>query len=281
MTEIDATRTTDTVVLVHGLWMTPRSWEHWVPYYEAKGYRVLTPTYPGFAEVEAMRENSEVIAKAKVPETVDHLADVIQALGSPPIIVGHSFGGTLTQLLLARGLGSAGVVIDSAPTEGVRVSPLSQVRSLFPALRNPANIHKAVGFTAEEFHYAFANTLSAEDSRAAWERYAIAAPGRWVWAYGLFANFEPGHQETWVDYDQDRAPLLFIAGEKDHIMPPSVNRSNAKHYKNSPALTDYHEFPGRDHWTCAAPGWEAVADYALQWAEQHATTRHLTGESAQ
>ena len=105
-------------------------------------------------------------------------------------------------------------------------------------------------------------------------QHAIPAPGNWVWAYGLIANFKPGRQETWVDYAQDRAPLLFIAGEKDHIMPPSVNRSNANHYKKSPALTEYHEFEGRDHWTCAAPGWEAVADYALSWAEQHASTRH-------
>lgn len=164
------------------------------------------------------------------------------------------------------------MVVDSAPTEGVRVNPLSQVKSLFPALKNPANIHKAVGFTQEEFHYAFTNTLSREDSDAAWERYAIAAPGSWVWHYGLIANFQPGHQETWVDYKADRAPLLFIGGEKDHIMPPSVNKSNAKHYAKSPAVTEYHEFAGRDHWTCAAPGWEAVADYALDWALAYADT---------
>ena len=196
----------DTVVLVHGLWMTPRSWEHWVPYYESKGMRVLTPGYPGFdIEVEALREHPETIAGLTVPETVDHLAAVVEGLDAPPVIIGHSFGGTLTQLLLARGLGAAGVVIDSAPTEGVRVTPLSQARSLFPALRNPAARHRAVGFTPQEFHYAFANTLSAEDSHAA-----------------------------------------------------------------SPALTDYHELPERDHWTCAAPGWQEVADHALTWALEHA-----------
>ena len=268
------TTTTTTIVLVHGLWMTPRSWEGWVEHYQAKGHRVLTPAYPGFdIEVEALRENPQVIADLTVPETVDHLAGVIEGLDSPPIIMGHSFGGTLTQLLLARGLGAAGVVINSAPTEGVRVSPLSQAKSLFPALKNPANIHRAVGFTADEFHYAFANTLSAEDSKAAWERYAIAAPGNWVWAYGVIANFKPGHQETWVDYSQDRAPLLFIGGEKDHIMPPSVNKSNAKHYRKSPAVTEYYEFEGRDHWTCAAPGWEAVADHALDWALEQTTSQ--------
>ncbi len=92
-----------------------------------------------------------------------------------------------------------------------------------------------------------------------------------MWEFGLFANFKPGHQDTWVDYDADRAPLLFIGGEKDHIMPPSVNKSNAKHYKKSPAVTEYYEFEGRDHWTCGAPGWEAVADQALDWALEHAT----------
>ncbi|PFG41516.1 alpha-beta hydrolase superfamily lysophospholipase [Isoptericola jiangsuensis] len=263
----------DTVVLVHGLWMTPRSWEGWVAHYESKGFTVVTPPYPGFEiEVEALRENPQVIADLTVPETVDHLAGVIEALDRPPIIMGHSFGGTLTQLLLARGLGAAGVVIDSAPTEGVRVNPVSQARSLFPALKNPANRHRAVGFTPEEFHYAFTNTLSAEESRAVWDRYAIAAPGFWVWEYGLFANFKPGHQDTWVDYAAPRAPLLFIAGELDHIMPPAVNRSNAKHWERSPSLTEYRELAGRDHWTCAAPGWEEVADLALEWALEHAVS---------
>ncbi|MET9341843.1 alpha/beta hydrolase [Nonomuraea sp. NPDC003804] len=269
----------DTVVLVHGLWVTPRSWEEWIKYYEAKGMTVLAPAYPGFEiEVEALREKPEIIANLTVSETVDHLAAVIDSVPTPPIIIGHSFGGTLTQLLLARGLGTAGVVIDSAPTEGVRVNPISQARSLFPALKNPANRHKAVGFTPEEFHYAFTNTLTEEESRKAWERYAIAAPGYWVWEYGLFANFKPGHQDTWVDYAADRAPLLFIGGEKDHIMPPSVNKSNAKHYHKSPAVTEYHEFAGRDHWTCGAPGWEAVADYALTWALEHAAPCARAGE---
>ncbi|RPA19813.1 carboxylesterase [Gordonia sp. OPL2] len=260
--------TTDTIVLIHGLWMTPRSWEHWVSYYEAKGYRVLAPAYPGFdIEVEALRENPSVIADLTVPDTVDHLAAVISGLPTEPILIGHSFGGTLTQLLVNRGLGSAAVVIDSAPTEGVRVNPPSQLRSLFPILKNPANRHRAAGFTLDEFRYSFTNTVGAEESREAYERYAIPAPGSWVWRYGLFANLTPRHLETWVDYARDdRAPLLFIAGGADNIMPPSVNRSNARHYRKSSAVTDYHEFPGRSHWTCAEPGWEAVADHALDWA---------------
>ena len=183
----------DTIVLVHGLWMTPRSWEHWVAHFEGKGYRVVTPTYPGFeVEVEALRDDPTPIATATVPATVAHIAETITALERPPIVMGHSFGGTLTQLLLDRGCGAAGVAINSAPTEGVRVSPLSQIKSLFPALKSPANRHKAVGFTPKEFHYAFTNTLGEEESQRVWERYHIPAPGNWICAYGLLANIKPG-----------------------------------------------------------------------------------------
>jgi pimeloyl-ACP methyl ester carboxylesterase len=262
----------DTVVLIHGLWMTPRSWENWVPYLEAKGYKVIVPPYPGFEiEVEALRENPEIIANQKVPEIIEHHSAIIEALDKPPVLIGHSFGGTITQLLLAKGLGCAGVVIDSAPTEGVRVTPVSQARSLFPILRNPGTRKREAGFTPAEFHYAFANTLSREESDAVYERYYIPTAGHFVWEYGLFANFKPGHQETWVDYAKDdRAPLLFIAGGSDHIMPASVNKANAKKYDKSSAVTEYHEFPGRSHWTCAEPGWEEVADTALSWAVVHA-----------
>ncbi|WP_084597233.1 alpha/beta hydrolase [Nocardioides aequoreus] len=181
----------DTVVLVHGLWVTPAAGSSGCPTSRRRDSR-SSPAYPGFdIEVEALREKPDLIAELSVNDTVEHLADVVAGVRTPPIIMGHSFGGTLTQLLLARGLGSAGVVIDSAPMEGVRVNPISQARSLFPALKNPANRKKAVGFTAEEWHYAFANTLSAEDSPASWERYAIPAPGHWVFEYGLFATSSP------------------------------------------------------------------------------------------
>ncbi|MET0449235.1 MAG: alpha/beta hydrolase [Aeromicrobium sp.] len=272
----------DTIVLVHGLWVTPRSWEHWVARFEERGFRVLTPAYPGFeVEVEALRADPSIIADCDITETIDHLADVVRSVENPPIIMGHSFGGALTQMLLHRGLGVAGVAIDSAPTEGVRATPPSQVKSLLPALKNPTTHHKAVEFTEKQFHYAFTNTLDEAAAKEAYDRYAIGAPGRWIWDYGVLANLTPGKQETWVDYDNDdRAPLLFIAGGEDHIMPPSVNSSNFKKYKKSAALTEYHLFEGRSHWTCAEPGWEEVADYALDWALEHARPVATTADEA-
>jgi len=259
------------VVLIHGLWVTPRSWEHWVARFERLGYQVLAPAYPGLeAEVEALREDPSPIARVTIPETVAHLETLIRGLDQPPFLIGHSFGGTLVQLLLDRGVGAAGVAIDSVATEGVRVVPATQIRASFPVLQNPANRHRAVGFTPEQFHYAFTNTLSADESAKVYDRYHIPAPGSWVWG-GVLANLTPGHQDTWVDYrNDDRPPLLFIAGGADHIVPPAVNKANFKRYAKSAAHTDYHEFEGRDHFTAGAPGWEAVADHALNWATEHA-----------
>ena len=172
----------DTIVLIHGLWMTPRSWEKWVEHYEGKGYRVIAPAYPGLeVEVEALREDPSPIEALTVPEVVEHLEGVVGELENPPIIMGHSTGGLLTQILLDHGYGAAGVAIDSAPAEGVHVTPVSQIRVFFPMLRNPANRHRAVGFTQEQFHYAFANTLTREESDEVYERYHMPGPGGIIW----------------------------------------------------------------------------------------------------
>jgi pimeloyl-ACP methyl ester carboxylesterase len=267
----------DTIVLIHGFWVTPRSWEHWVTRYQAKGYKVIAPAYPGFeVEVESLNRDVTPIEKVTIKQIVDHLEEVVGALQTPPILMGHSAGGVFTQVLLDHGFGACGVAINSAPTEGVAVLPLSQIRATFPVLKNPANRHKAVGFTHEQWHYAFTNTFTEAESRAMYERYHIPASGSIFWE-SAFANLTPGHQGSWVDYSNDnRAPLLFIAGEEDHLMPPSVQRSNAKHYKSN-TITEVKEFPGRSHLMPAQQGWEEIADYALDWAVRHARARVAAG----
>jgi len=172
----------DTIVLIHGFWVTPRSWEHWITHYEKRGYTVLAPAYPGFeVEVEALNVDPTAIEQVTVPQIVEHLESVVGGLEKPPILIGHSAGGVFTQVLLDHGYGAAGVAINSAPTEGVAVIPLSQVRSTFPVLKNPANRHRAVGFTPEQWHYAFTNTFSDEESLALYERYHIPASGNIFW----------------------------------------------------------------------------------------------------
>jgi len=264
MTSSDSSKTP--IVLIHGLWMTPRSWEHWIARFQALGHEVIAPPYPGFeVEVEALRADPSIIARQSIDSVADHYEAIIRAMHTPPIIIGHSFGGTLTQLLLDRGVGAAAVAIDSALVRGIRRVPISQIRSLFSALDNPAHRHEAVGFTPEQFHFAFTNVMSKEESQEVYDRYYIPAPGRIVWD-GALANFQP-HSEAKVDFKKPgRVPLLFIAGTEDHIMPPSVNKANYKLYLKSDAITEYTEFAGRCHYTCGQEGWEPLADYALSWA---------------
>jgi alpha-beta hydrolase superfamily lysophospholipase len=262
----------DTIVLIHGLWVTPRSWEHWKARYEDQGFRVLTPGYPGFeVEVESLNQDTTPIDHLTIADIIEHLEQVIGELDKPPILIGHSLGGVLVQILLDHGYGAAGVTLDSAPTEGSgKVAPLSQLRSTFPVFRNPANIHRAVGFTFDEWRYAFTNTFSEEDARKAYDRYAIPAPGGIVW-HGVLANLQPGHQDGWVDYrNDDRPPLLFISAAEDHLMPPKIQWSNAMHYKSDKTVTEVKEYEGFSHLLPAQKGWEEVADYALEWATTHA-----------
>ncbi|HGE8462823.1 TPA: alpha/beta hydrolase [Serratia marcescens] len=262
---------TDTVVLIHGLWMTPLSWEHWITRYEQRGMRVIAPGYPGIepgvAGVEALRRDPSPLANLGVREVYEHLAAIIGALDGKPIIMGHSFGGAFVQLLLDAGFGSAGISIDGAAVKGVKALPFSEIKATFPVLRNPANLHRAVPISEKEFHYAFTNNLSLEASKAVYDRYSVPVSGRMLFQGGL-ANFTPDAATTYNFANGDRAPLLFIAGGNDHILPPAVQRENyEKNAKGSQAISAYKLFPGRSHYTCGEQGWETVADFALDWAQ--------------
>ena len=262
--------TPDTIVLVHGFWLTARSWEHWVDYYTDRGFTVLAPTYPGLdAEVEALNADPAPIAALTVPEIVKHYTTVLDGLDRPPILIGHSVGGLFVQLLLDRGYGACGVAMNSAPTEGVKMVPVSKLRGVFQVLKNPANRHRAVPLDFDQWRHAFTNTFSEKDARATYDRYAVPAPGGLVWD-NVLANALPGRQETWVDYrNNDRAPLLFLSGSNDNLLPPSIQHSNARHYKSDETVTDMKDFNGFAHFMTAQRGWEDVADYALQWAVTH------------
>lgn len=256
-----------TVVLIHGLWMSPHSWQPWIDRFTAAGYEVLAPAWPGVSELDEPLDHDKAPAGIGVVEVADHYEKIVRALPEEPTIMGHSFGGLLTQILLDRGLGRAGVAIHPAQPRGVLRLPPSVLRASFPVLGNPLNIKKTVPLTDEQFHYAFANTGTLEHAAAERARLAIPAPGRPLFQ-AAFANVTPkGRAATYVNWrNGTRAPLLIIGGTADHIVPPSVSRENFRRYAASTAVTEYEEFPGRDHFTAAMPGWEAVADRGLGWA---------------
>ena len=263
------------IVLIHGLWMTSASWANWVARYTAMGYDVIARSWPGMeGDIDELRRDPSAIATIGIADIVEHYERIIGGLGNAPFIIGHSFGGLITQILLDRGLGAAGVAIAPAPVKGILFLPLSTLRVSFPALSNPANNHRAVPLTPEQFHYAFTNNLSEAESLAVYEKLAVPGPDH-VLFQAAFANFNP-HAATAVDFQNgDRAPLLLISGGNDHVSPPSVVEANFKLYRNSKAVTEYKNFPGRTHYTLGQTGWEEVADYALTWLETKSGSRSV------
>lgn len=258
------------IVLIHGLWMTALSWENWVARYTEQGHSVIAKSWPGMdIDIEELRRNPDPIARLGIDDIVAHYEGIIDGLDEPPIIIGHSFGGLITQVLLDRGLGAAGVAIAPAPVKGILFLPFSTLKVSFPALSNPANNHRAVPLTLEQFHYAFTNNVTEAESRPVYERYAVPGPDH-VLFQAAFANFNP-HAATAVNFENDtRPPLLLISGGEDHVSPAAVVKANYKLYGKSTAVTEYKEYPERTHYTLGQPGWEQVADDALSWALEHA-----------
>lgn len=256
-----------TILLIHGLWVTPRSWENFKRRYEARGYRVLAPAWPGVAgKPAALRRDASSLNNVGIAEVVAHYENIIRSLSEPPIIIGHSFGGLITQLLLDRGLGAAGVAIDSVPPKGIYVLPFSTYEALTPALANPFNANRTYLHPFARWHRVFANTLPEPEARAAYAEQVIPASGRAIFQAAL-SNVTPGSPATVNFANPNRAPLLVIGGEKDVIMPATLSRKIHRRHSASPSLTAYKEFPGRSHYLIAEKGWEEVADHALAWAE--------------
>ncbi len=255
------------VVLIHGLWLTPRSWEGWKERFESSGHQVLAPAWPRIrGEVEDVRRDPSPLNGLGLTEIVDHYEGIVRGLDRPPVIMGHSFGGLVTEILLDRGLGAAGVAISPAPVKGVLRLPPAQLRATFPALRNPANRNRTVELSPKQFHYNFTNSMAPDEARAAYERYHVPGPGRMLFE-AAFANFNPRAANKVDMRKGDRPPLLIIGNDQDNTVPASLSKEAAKRLGKSSAVVDYKEFAGRPHFA-GAPGWESVADYALDWADR-------------
>jgi len=256
---------TNNVVLIHGLWMTPLSWEHWANHYTERGYSVYAPSWPGMErDVRALRLAPESYADIGFKQIVDHYEKLVIDLEHAPILIGHSFGGLVVQALLDRGLGCCGVAIASAPIKGIWTLPYSTMRVVTPQLLT-MHSHRCAALTPAQFHYAFMNTSSREESFLTYQRYAVPGSDR-VLLQTELANFNPFAETAVNTRRNNRAPLLLIAGSEDHLIPPRIVKANFHAYRHSTAVTEYKEFPGRTHFIIGQSGWEEVANFTFRWA---------------
>ncbi len=263
-----------TIVLIPGLWMTALCWEHWVKHYSDKGYCVVDRSWRGMVgDIEQLRRDPGSFAALGLTEVVDHYEQIIRELETPPIIIGHGFGGLVTQILLDRGWGAAGVAIASAPVKGIARLPLSMLKLALSALANSFNSHETTSPTPKQFHRAFANSLTETESLDAFKRYIVPAPNR-VLLQTAFANFTR-HTAITVNFRNDtRAPLLLVAGGKDRVAPSSMVKANFDLYRESKAETDYKEYPEQTHFALLQE--TKVADYVLGWALYRSNGSKLT-----
>ena len=255
------------LMLIHGAWLSARSWETYADYFGKKGYDVSAPEWPRKqGDVEEMRETAGDSAGLGVTEIVEHYEGLIRELDSPPVLIGHSYGGLFVELLLDRGLGRAGVAMSPAPPKGILVLPFSTLKAASPALAHPSRRHGIVPLTLDEFTYGFVNTFTPEKAREAYDRYCVPETGQIFYEAG-FANFHL-HPPTEVHFkNEERAPLLIVGADEDHTVPAKVSKAQYKKYERSPAQTDYLEFAGRPHLHMVADDWEEVAEAVAGWLD--------------
>jgi non-heme chloroperoxidase len=256
------------IVFIHGLWLLPSSWDRWAAVFEEAGYTAVSPGWPDDPDTVAeANANPEVFAHKTVGQVADHFADVIGTLDRKPAVVGHSFGGLLTQIIAGRGLSAASVAIDPAPFRGVLPLPISALKAGSPVLGNPANRNRAVPLTYEQFRYSFANAVSEDEAMQLYDAFAVPAPGAPLFQAAT-ANLNPWTEAKVNSKNPDRGPLLIISGEKDHTVPWAIANASYKKQKRNEGMTEIVEIEGRGHALTIDSGWREVADTALAFVKR-------------
>ncbi len=261
------------VVFVHGLWLLAESWNAWREYFEAQGYSTVAVDWPAdqgsHAEAHA---HADSLAGTSVTDVADHVAEVIAGLDRKPVIVGHSFGGLLVQIIAGRGLAAATVTIDPAPSRGVLPLPFSSLKAAFPVLGNPLNYGRTVTLTFDEFRYGFANAVTEDEARELYATFHTPAPGRPLFQAAT-ANLNPWAATKADKKNPERGPMLVVTGENDNIVPFALaNAAYKKQRKNAAAVTELVEIPGAGHSLIIDSSWKSVADVAIAFLTEQGVT---------
>src|SRR4051794_12047874 len=258
------------VVFVHGLWLLPSSWDRWAAFFAEAGYVAVTPGWPDDPETVAeAKAHPEVLAGKGIGEIADHLESIIRRLDRKPVVIGHSFGGLLTEILAGRGLAAASVAISPAPFQGVLPLPISALRAASVALRNPANWNRAVPLTYDQFRYSFGNAVTESEAKELYESYSVPGPGEPLFQAAA-ANFNPWSEAKVKTKRSDRGPMLIISGDVDHTVPWAIANAAYKKQKRNEGVTEIVKIVGRGHALTIDSGWREVAETSLAFVRKFA-----------
>jgi non-heme chloroperoxidase len=258
------------VVFIHGLWLLPSSWDRWATLFEEAGYPAVAPGWPDNPEtVEEAKAHPEAFAHKMVGQVAEHFAEVIGRLKKKPVVIGHSFGGLITQMLAGQGLAVASVAIDPAPFRGVLPLPLSSLKSAAPVLGNPANRGRAIALTFEQFKYGWANALGEDEAKDLYEKFHVPAAGAPLFQAAT-ANLNPWTEVKVDTKNPERGPLLIIDGEKDNTVPWAIADASYKKQKPNKGVTEIKALPNRGHSLVIDSGWREVAETALAFVKRFA-----------
>jgi non-heme chloroperoxidase len=256
------------VVFIHGLWLLASSWDRWADLFAEEGYAPVSPGWPDDPDtVEEALANPEAFADKTIGQVADHYANIIGRLSRKPAVIGHSFGGLIAQIVAGRGLAAVTVAVDPAPFRGIPQLPLSSLRAASPALSNPANRHRAVPLTFEQFRYSFANAVDEDQARRLYDTFAVPAPGAPLWQAAA-ANFNPRTEDKVDTKNPQRGPMLIVSGEQDHTVPHVLANAAYQHQRKNPGVTEFAEIPGRGHSLTIDDGWQEVAETALSFVRR-------------
>src|SRR5688500_9178100 len=270
--EIEAANASGTtpVGFIHGLWLLASSWANWADFFKSAGYAPLTPDWPdGPATVAETRANPELLATKTPGQDADHSAEIIHALDRKPVVMGHSTGGLLAQMLAGRGLAAATVAIDPGIFRGVLPLPVSTLRVAGPFLVNPLTRGRAITLTFDQFKYSWANALDEREAKELHDTFHVAGSGISLMQMGN-ANLNPRTEATVNTKNPDRGPLLIIEGEKDHTVPWAIANAAYKRQRRNPGVTEIVKIPNRGHSLTIDHGWREVAQVALDFVKRYA-----------
>ena len=258
------------VIFIHGLWLLPSSWDRWATVFEEAGYVALTPDWPDDpGSIEAARAEPEALAKKSLKQVADHTAEVIKALDKKPVLIGHSTGGLLAEMLAGRGVAAVTVAIDPGVFRGVLPLPFKVLKGVGPFLIDPRTRGRAITLTFDQFEYGWANALDEKEGRELYDTFHVAGSGLSLAQMGN-ANLNPWTEAKVDTKNPERGPLLIIDGEKDNTVPWAIANAAYKQQQRNQGVTEIVKVPNRGHSLTIDHGWREVAQISLDFVKRFA-----------